>query len=326
VVSIGFSTRKPKNLSPKSQFVLALKMSGEYSILTPAMKQSSECPVSVVMPVWNGGEFLVQAIDSILGQTLKTFEFLILDDGSTDSTPDILNHYEKLDSRVRTIRLNHEGIVAALNRGVAEASSEWIARMDADDIADPRRLEFQMRAIARNPNAVLCYSGVKKLVQNSLVRDQRVPRTKQMLLVRMCIACAVVHPTVVFNKTAFLQAGGYFPHERHAEDYGLWLRLLPLGDTIAIPQPLLMFRTHEKSISKVASEIQRKVFESIRMEFQKGLFGSDWENVNTMLTALKREKKCKLDLKNALSLASMLNKANLLNIETLAWAAWKTLR
>jgi glycosyltransferase involved in cell wall biosynthesis len=175
--------------------------------------------LSVIMPVWNGEKYLGEAIDSILAQTYEDFEFLILDDGSTDGTPAILSKYEAQDSRIRVIHLNHEGIVSALNRGVAEARGEWIARMDCDDNAQPERLEKQMRALREKPGAVLCHTAISQIGDPQyMTKLQRFPRTQAMIAARLCYQCPIVHPTVVFSKAAFLKAGGYKAEERHAED------------------------------------------------------------------------------------------------------------
>ena len=109
--------------------------------------------ISVLMPVWNGEEYLRESIDSILGQTFSNFEFIVIDDGSTDSTPEILRSYQ--DPRLRIFRLEHAGIVSALNFGVDQAQTGWIARQDADDVSDPRRLEFQWREVNACPDATL---------------------------------------------------------------------------------------------------------------------------------------------------------------------------
>src|SRR5687768_1555420 len=110
--------------------------------------------ISVVMPVYNGERFVSQAVDSVLGQTFRDFEFLIVDDGSTDHTPEILRAFERRDGRVRVIQNNHGGISSALTRGIDESRREWVARIDADDIALPDRFEKQMRTAAANPKVV----------------------------------------------------------------------------------------------------------------------------------------------------------------------------
>jgi glycosyltransferase involved in cell wall biosynthesis len=121
--------------------------------------------VSVVMPVWNGEKYLAPAIAGILAQTFGDFEFIIVDDGSSDSTPAILQSYA--DPRIRVIRLDHVGIVTALNCGIAQARGAWIARQDADDISLPRRLEMQWAALARNPKAVLSHTDVEYIFEGN---------------------------------------------------------------------------------------------------------------------------------------------------------------
>src|SRR3712207_4054623 len=111
--------------------------------------------ISVVMPVFNGQRFLAEAMDSLLAQTFRDFEVVAVDDGSTDDTPATLHRYAERDARVRVIRGDHAGISAALNRGIAAATHEWIARMDADDVATPDRFAKQLAAAAAHPDVVV---------------------------------------------------------------------------------------------------------------------------------------------------------------------------
>jgi len=216
--------------------------------------------LTVIMPVWNGARYLREAIESILNQSVADFEFLILDDGSTDQTPDILREFGKRDPRIRIINLAHEGIVKALNRGVAEAKGEWIARMDCDDVASRERLAKQMRALLERPQAVLCHTAIQQIGDpRYMTKLQRFPRTQAMIAARLCYQCPIVHPTVVFSKEGFLKAGGYKAEERHAEDYSLWGRMLPMGEFIGLNEPLLDFRVHGDSISKKKADIQHEL-------------------------------------------------------------------
>lgn len=213
--------------------------------------------ISVVMPVWNGERHLREAVDSILNQTFRNFEFIILDDGSTDSTPGILREYEAKDNRIRTVRLDHEGIVIALNRGVAEAKADWIARMDCDDIAQPERFAKQWAAIEEHPGTVLCHTQIKLIGEEEYIT--KVPylvRSHSLLKLRLCHQCPISHPSVMFLKKAFHDAGGYLPEERHAEDFALWGRLIEHGKAVGIPEALLEFRVHSNSISKQKLDTQ----------------------------------------------------------------------
>ena len=210
------------------------------------------------MPVWNGASHLRESIDSILAQTERNFEFLIIDDGSTDDTVAIIESYQ--DARIRLIQQEHEGIVVALNRGVAESRADWIARMDADDIAYPQRLDLQLRALKKNPSAILCYSDIKIFGEDANRQGiRRLPSSVAMLKAYLCYSSPFVHPTVVFSKQAFDAVGGYLHEERHAEDFGLWGRLISQGEFVGVRKPLLNFRIHLESISKQKADTQRQV-------------------------------------------------------------------
>lgn len=223
--------------------------------------------VTVVMPVWNGEAYLPEAVESILQQTFSDFEFLIIDDGSTDSTPEILKSYAQRDSRIRIIELAHEGIVIALNRGVTEARAPWIARMDCDDIAFPERLERQMDAMHEVPEPALCHTAVELIGDPSFLTPRpRFPRSKALLAARMCFQCPITHPTVLFSKEKFLEAGGYKPCERHAEDFSLWGRMMPLGAFVGVSQPLLKLRLHSDSISKKKADTQAELAQKIALK------------------------------------------------------------
>jgi hypothetical protein len=211
--------------------------------------------ISVIMPVWNGASHLRESIDSILAQTEQNFEFLIIDDGSTDDTVAIIESYQ--DARIRLIRQEHEGIVVALNRGVVESRADWIARMDADDIAYPQRFETQLALVRANPDAVLCHSHIRIIGEERYVTPAgRFISSEALIQLRLCYQSAIVHPTVMFRKDAFLVCGGYLAEERHAEDYGLWGRLVLQGAVVGCSMPLLDFRVHQASISKKKLDVQ----------------------------------------------------------------------
>lgn len=221
--------------------------------------------ISVILPVWNGEQYLRPAVDSILAQTFTDFELLAVDDGSTDGTIDILESYS--DPRVSIVRLDHGGIVTALNHGVAAASGEWIARQDADDVSYAKRFALQMEAVGANSRAVLCHTDVALIGRDAAgTKAAHLPRTKAMLALRLCSQNPIVHSTVFFRKDAFLRAGGYIAQERHAEDFALWGRMLGEGDFIGLPERLLQFRIHGQSISKGNLETQGALATGIALE------------------------------------------------------------
>lgn len=244
--------------------------------------------ISVVMPVWNGETYLREAVDSILNQTFRDFEFLILDDGSTDSTPRILAEYANRDPRIRIIPLDHQGIVIALNRGVREARAEWIARMDCDDIAHPERFARQRAAVQAKPGAVLCHTQIRIIGEAPYVTPAaRFIHSEAMTLSRLCYQCPIVHPTVMFRKEAFLACGGYLPEERHAEDFGLWGRLLTEGAIVGISQPLLDLRVHQASISKQKAEVQIELSRKIALRHCRQFMRLNEQEAERALGALR---------------------------------------
>src|ERR1700744_353025 len=144
--------------------------------------------ISIIMPVWNGEKFLANAVDSLLAQTFKDFELLVVDDGSTDRTPDILRGYT--DPRLRVLRLDHAGIVVALNHGLAQARAEWIARLDADDLSLPHRLERQWQAVQQHSGTVLCHTAVIYFGEDQMsVGKARMPRSRSFTALRLCYQC-----------------------------------------------------------------------------------------------------------------------------------------
>jgi glycosyltransferase involved in cell wall biosynthesis len=279
--------------------------------------------ISVVMPVWNGEKYLRPAIESILAQTFQRFELIVLDDGSTDSTPAILAAYAH-DSRLRVIRLKHGGIVLALNRGIAEAESGWIARMDSDDIAHPKRLERQWKAISRNPDAVFCHSNVKLIGDPAFLprKTPRFPRTQSMLRLRMCFHCPIAHSSTLLRKDTVIAAGGYRLEERHAEDYALWGRMLSLGRFVGVSEPLLDLRVHGGSISKNAAETQLSLGVQIRSAITRVLFKADAARAEAHLRAIIGERPG-LALADATGILGLMARHGLLNFETFSWVALK---
>lgn len=221
------------------------------------MDARSDPDVTVLMPVRNGGRYLEAAMASILTQSLRNFEFIVCDDGSTDDTPHVLARYAARDTRIRLLTLPQQGLVAALNRGMQEARTAWVARMDADDVASPDRLAVQLAVAEAHPEAVGIGSAWRIIDQNGrplrIVRPPTDPGGIAAALVRYnCLA----HPTMLLRRQAVIAAGGYREAFRHAEDYDLWLRLSEHHPLLVVPQPLLDYREHPGQISHSALEQQ----------------------------------------------------------------------
>jgi len=210
--------------------------------------------VSVVMPVYNSEAFLGEAIESILSQTFTDFEFVIVDDGSTDRSSHIITDYASKDPRIRVHEMpQNSGIVAALNEGVRVAAAPLIARMDADDISLPGRLERQVSFLDQNPVGLVGSNYIKS-TENSRKTTHH-PTAPEEVARKLLYACCIGHPTVMFTRDAFVQAGGYEPSYTGggAEDYDLWLRMSRNVQLANLPDNLLKYRRHSVSLTATAS-------------------------------------------------------------------------
>ena len=205
--------------------------------------------VSVVMSVYNGERFLRQAVDSILAQTFTDFEFVVVDDGSTDGTAEILKGYT--DPRLRMIRQENIGLIGSLNRAVDIASGEYIARMDADDISLPRRLEQQLEWLESKPGiAVLGTQAAEIDEAGDTLRRHYYPVGSDAIAKALLRgATALCHGTVMFRRACFEKVGGYRRPFEHAEDYDLWLRMIESYDIENLPRVLYLKRLTLDSVS-----------------------------------------------------------------------------
>ena len=219
--------------------------------------------ISVIMPTWNAEPFLAAAVESILSQTFRDFELLVLDGGSTDRSLEILSGYR--DSRLRVLTAPAAGILAALNFGIEQARAPWIARQDADDISLPQRLQIQYGRLNRDSKAVFSHTDVDYIGEgkNTMGRA-RFPRTQALVALRLCWQCPIVHGSVMFKKAAALAVGGY--QQQQAEDFDLWGRLIEKGRCLGIPQKLLKFRIHPVSASNRHRELMLTLARSIAID------------------------------------------------------------
>jgi glycosyltransferase involved in cell wall biosynthesis len=181
--------------------------------------------VSVVMATFNDERYVPLAIESVLGQTFHDFEFIIVDDGSTDNSHALLSEYCRRDSRIRLLSQDHSGLVAALNAGCHLASGSYIARLDSDDIAKPWRFEEQLRYLRHQPTALL--GGAIECIDHggTVSRSIVFPTQSDGLMDYLMVNNYMSHTTVMFKKEAFLEVGCYRSEFESAEDYDLFLRI-----------------------------------------------------------------------------------------------------
>ena len=210
--------------------------------------------VSVVMPVFNGEKFLVEAIESILSQTFTDFELIIVDDGSTDGSADIIRAYAEGDGRIRFVQLaENVGVAGARNAGITVASGKYIAAMDCDDISLPERLRMQVEFMESNPAIDGVGSGVQAVDEElSPLLTYRLPTCHPYILLSMMVGgSALMYATIMVRCPFFESSGGYDPRMRFGSDFELFLRLVwEKGIRYAnLPTLLYLYRRHASSIS-----------------------------------------------------------------------------
>lgn len=217
--------------------------------------------ISVLLPVYNNERHLKAAVDSILGQTFGDFEFIIIDDGSTDTSLEILEAYAKQDPRIRLFSRPNAGFCRTLNEGLSHAMGEFIGRMDADDIAMPDRFERQVAYLKDHPECVLMGGRIL------LIDEEGAP------ICEMCLeetheaidsahmagrGGSIAHPAMMARRSAVEAIGGYASEYEYAEDLDFCLRLAEAGRVANLPETVLHYRQHLSSLSYQRTEQQRR--------------------------------------------------------------------
>ncbi|MEE4451346.1 glycosyltransferase family 2 protein [Novosphingobium resinovorum] len=207
--------------------------------------------VSVILPCYNGEAYLREAVQSILDQSFTDFELVVVDDGSTDATPAILEEMRENDTRIRVVRQPNGGIVAALNTAIDHARGEFIARMDADDVSFPDRLACQVDWLDAHPQTVLVGGQAveDRHPTPASTRTTGGRHAKTDLSVYPPRVAVSMHPLIMIRAAALRAMGGYRNGYRHAEDYDLFIRASAFGRIDNPPVDVLFYRRHEGAIS-----------------------------------------------------------------------------
>lgn len=242
--------------------------------------------VSVIMPVYNGEKYLKEAIESILNQTATDLELIIIDDGSVDSTSNIINSFN--DERIKYFKNEkNSGISFSLNRALDLACGEFIARMDADDISLPSRLETQIKYMQKNSEIEVCGCNVRLIGTDE--KSWPSSESSEALKVDLIFNCCLAHPTVMFRKSV-VQSGEarYNSAFDHMEDYELWTRLIKSHKFGCVQDVLFEYRIHpsqttqnhdEKYIEQM-SRIKRRLINDLKLEVSEEQF---WAYLNFCL-------------------------------------------
>lgn len=208
------------------------------------------------MPVYNAERYLAQAIDSVMGQTITDFELVLINDGSTDSSKQIIFSYN--DKRIRYIENEKNiGLVNTLNKGIDLCIGKYIIRMDADDVCNLTRFEDQLAFMVKHPDVGVCGSWIRLIDENGKVTGNNLSQTKsEFIKIHQLFSVPFNHPSVII-KTYLLKHHKY-EHVMAAEDYDLWSRLEDETTFANIPKFLLQYRWHQTNVSKEKADIQQQ--------------------------------------------------------------------
>lgn len=207
--------------------------------------------ISVILPVYNAERYIAQAVESILAQTFTDFEFLITDDGSTDRSLKILQRYAAQDSRIRLTAGSNQGVSKNRNQMLRQARGEFIAVMDADDIAAPDRFARQIEFLGQHPE-VVCVGGAHALIDHKgrFIFQLRLPlENAEIQQAALAGHGSICHPCAMVRRSAMLAVGGYNEDLHSAHDLDLWLKLGEIGKLANLEASLLQYRIHTSSVS-----------------------------------------------------------------------------
>ena len=205
--------------------------------------------ISVIMGVYNSKEYLREAIESILNQTFKNFEFIIIDDGSNDGSSKILKSYDEKDPRIKIINnKNNIGLTASLNKGLKTAQYDFIARMDADDISKNDRLQKQYNFLKANKDvSVIGTSAIDIDKEGKIINHRKVPLTYDKIKKTIRTVNPIIHSSVMFRKKDILKIGGYNEKYRKVQDYELWFRCISNDIKLNnLEEELILYRRDNK--------------------------------------------------------------------------------
>lgn len=212
---------------------------------------SDPLQISVLMSVFNGSKYLDESIPSILNQTMKGFEFIIVNDGSSDNSLSIIQSYANIDPRIVVLNKDNSGLADSLNQGMQKSKGKWIARIDCDDISMPTRLENQFLYVSKNPKTVYVGCGMFQVDdQGGYTKEYTYPnRHKHLLNNLRFVRKFPPHSSAFFSREVAKKIGGYRPLIKRGQDWDLWLRLSNYGSLACLNDCLVVIRHHRDQIS-----------------------------------------------------------------------------
>ncbi len=241
------------------------------------LNDQSQPLISVIMSVYNGEIYLKDAIESILNQTYKNIEFIIINDGSLDQSFEIIKRYKKIDSRIIIENnIENKGLIYSLNKGIDLSQGKYIARMDADDISEKNRLEEQVVFLEKNKDIAMCSTYIKIFKDNMkyLTKKFKTNTNYENIKIKLLFRNYIAHPTVMIRKD-IIKKYNLMYNEKHKgmEDYGLWIKLVNIEKIVTLPKYLLKYRFLNSSITttslKKIDNYKKTLFLIFKEEFNK---------------------------------------------------------
>ncbi len=228
--------------------------------------------ISVIMAVYNSATYLEEAIQSILNQDLKDFEFIIINDGSTDESEEILKKYARVDNRIQLFSQDNQGLPKSLNRGIQLARGKYIARMDADDISLPERFSKQVAFLEEHPEIAVCGTWIETIGEEKSYINQY-PRDSETIQCWLLFGIGLAHPSVLMRRDCLIEKNlSYDPSYLYCEDYEFWLRLSRDLQLANLPEVLLLYRVQSK-------QGDRSEYERIRLTNNQRIWLSLFQNL-----------------------------------------------
>lgn len=251
--------------------------------ISTLIEKGTEPLVSVVLPVYNGEKYLAEAIDSILAQTFANFELIMINDGSTDASQQILKEYEQRDHRVKVILRENRGLATTLNDSIAIARGAWIARMDQDDISHPERFSKQV-ALLEAEGADIC--GCHWLVINpagKTIDANITPLTQESVAAYLSYTVPFAHGSVMMRKSFLTENSLKYDRVKFAEDYDLWIRMFEANAKFTnVDEFLFKYRDAPATLSKLKHRENTRDTKRLRRRFVKNNVGACLNAVNNL--------------------------------------------
>ena len=239
-------------------------------VLKTTIKLIKRNLISVIFPIYNASNYLDESLQSILSQTYKDFEVILINDGSTDDSLDKCKKYQKEDSRIKIINNKHQGLTKSLNDGIKFSTGKFIARQDADDISKVNRFEKQINWFSSSNNRVLCGTNGYVVSPNGKIRQNNVITfSHDKIISKLKYTNCFMHTSVMFLKSAAKKFNFYNQNLTYAQDYDLWWKLSTLGEVGNIPEKLVTVRRMVGSITLKKANDQTNDFINSSIEYYK---------------------------------------------------------